>query len=95
MGKRALPVGALCTCLSKLSRVDFVSVRQHYVLRMDQGPKLHLKEWLVVQIESGQYEGLSWEDEDKTMFRIPWKHAAKKDYKQTADAAIFKVSDHF
>uniref|UniRef100_A0A8D3BHH1 IRF tryptophan pentad repeat domain-containing protein n=2 Tax=Scophthalmus maximus TaxID=52904 RepID=A0A8D3BHH1_SCOMX len=25
------------------------------------------------------------------MFRIPWKHAAKKDYKQTEDAALFKA----
>lgn len=52
---------------------------------------MHLKQWLIAQIESGQYEGLSWDDEDKTMFRIPWKHAAKKDYKQTADAAVFKA----
>lgn len=52
---------------------------------------MHLKEWLVAQIESGGYEGLCWEDEDKSMFRIPWKHAAKKDYKQTEDAALFKA----
>lgn len=59
---------------------------------MEEGAKLHLKEWLITQIESGKYEGLCWEDEDKSMFRIPWKHAAKKDYKQTEDAALFKVN---
>ncbi|XP_068453766.1 interferon regulatory factor 10 [Clinocottus analis] len=53
--------------------------------------KMHMKEWLLAQIESGEYEGLSWEDESKSMFRIPWKHAAKKDYKQTEDAALFKA----
>ncbi|XP_047465094.1 interferon regulatory factor 10 [Mugil cephalus] len=58
---------------------------------MDEGAKLHLKEWLIAQIESGKYEGLCWEDDRKTMFRIPWKHAAKKDYKQTEDAALFKA----
>ncbi|KAF7210176.1 interferon regulatory factor 10 isoform X1 [Nothobranchius furzeri] len=58
---------------------------------MEEGAKLHLKEWLVAQIESDSYDGLCWEDEDKTMFRIPWKHAAKKDYKQTEDAALFKA----
>ncbi|XP_034445571.1 interferon regulatory factor 10 [Hippoglossus hippoglossus] len=58
---------------------------------MVERAKLHLKEWLIGQIESGRYEGLSWEDEDRTMFRIPWKHAAKKDYKQTEDAALFKA----
>lgn len=52
---------------------------------------MHLKEWLIAQIQSGEYEGLHWEDEDRTMFRIPWKHAAKKDYKQTEDAALFKA----
>ncbi|XP_040007570.1 interferon regulatory factor 10 [Xiphias gladius] len=58
---------------------------------MDEGAKLHLKEWLITQIESGRYEGLCWEDDSKSMFRIPWKHAAKKDYKQTEDAALFKA----
>lgn len=58
---------------------------------MVEGAKLHLKEWLLRQIESGSFEGLCWEDEDKTMFRIPWKHAAKKDYNQMEDAALFKV----
>lgn len=58
---------------------------------METGTKMHMKEWLIAQIESGKYAGLSWENEEKTMFRIPWKHAAKKDYSQTADAALFKV----
>lgn len=58
---------------------------------MEPEAKMRMKEWLVAQIESGTFEGLCWEDEAKTMFRIPWKHAAKKDYKQTADAALFKV----
>ncbi|XP_034733038.1 interferon regulatory factor 10 isoform X2 [Etheostoma cragini] len=53
--------------------------------------KMHMKEWLIAQIDSGEYEGLLWEDDNKTMFRIPWKHAAKKDYKQTEDAALFKA----
>ncbi|KAF3860673.1 hypothetical protein F7725_000928 [Dissostichus mawsoni] len=53
--------------------------------------KMHMKEWLVAQIDSGGFEGLCWEDEGRTMFRIPWKHAAKKDYKQTEDAALFKA----
>lgn len=61
---------------------------------MEPEAKMRMKEWLVAQIESGTFEGLCWEDEAKTMFRIPWKHAAKKDYKQTADAALFKVIDY-
>lgn len=50
-----------------------------------------LKQWLVEQINSNQYSGLQWEDENRTMFRIPWKHAGKQDYNQEVDASIFKV----
>ncbi|XP_054628653.1 interferon regulatory factor 10 isoform X2 [Dunckerocampus dactyliophorus] len=60
-------------------------------MKMNEGHKKHLKEWLLAQVESGAFEGLRWEDEEKTMFRIPWKHAAKKDYKETDDAALFKA----
>ncbi|TRY79073.1 hypothetical protein DNTS_018284 [Danionella cerebrum] len=52
---------------------------------------MRLREWLIAQIDSGIYPGLSWENEDKSMFRIPWKHAAKQDYRQSQDAALFKV----
>ncbi|CAL8238192.1 unnamed protein product [Merluccius merluccius] len=58
---------------------------------MEGDVKMHLKEWLVAQIDSEQYEGLQWETPDRTSFRIPWKHAAKKDYKEEDDAALFKA----
>ncbi|KAG8596102.1 hypothetical protein GDO81_001735 [Engystomops pustulosus] len=50
-----------------------------------------LKPWLVEQIESGQYPGLVWDDDRKTCFRIPWKHAGKQDFRHDEDAAIFKA----
>ncbi|XP_028812362.1 interferon regulatory factor 8 isoform X2 [Denticeps clupeoides] len=50
-----------------------------------------LKQWLVEQINSNLYSGLQWEDEYRTMFRIPWKHAGKQDYNQEIDASIFKA----
>lgn len=50
-----------------------------------------LKQWLMEQIQSGQYSGLQWEDESRIMFRIPWKHAGKQDYNQEVDASIFKA----
>ncbi|XP_076133433.1 interferon regulatory factor 10 [Alosa pseudoharengus] len=52
---------------------------------------MRLKEWLIAQIDSGRYAGLTWENQEKTMFRIPWKHAAKQDYRQNEDAALFKA----
>ncbi|XP_016308715.1 interferon regulatory factor 8-like isoform X2 [Sinocyclocheilus anshuiensis] len=50
-----------------------------------------LKQWLIEQIDSNIYNGLLWEDENRTMFRIPWKHAGKQDYNQEVDASIFKA----
>ncbi|KAJ3586718.1 hypothetical protein NHX12_013112 [Muraenolepis orangiensis] len=58
---------------------------------MEGDVKMHLKEWLIAQIDSERYEGLRWENEDRTLFRIPWKHAAKKDYRPRDDAALFKA----
>ncbi|XP_053309548.1 interferon regulatory factor 4-like [Spea bombifrons] len=52
---------------------------------------LRLKEWLMLQIDSGKYPGLRWENQEKTLFRIPWKHAAKHDYSAQQDAALFKA----
>ncbi|XP_066442941.1 interferon regulatory factor 4-like [Eleutherodactylus coqui] len=54
-------------------------------------PPLRLKEWLILQIDSGKYPGLQWENEEKRMFRIPWKHAAKHNYKEEEDAALFRA----
>lgn len=50
-----------------------------------------LRNWVVEQVESGQFPGVCWEDEAKTMFRIPWKHAGKQDFREDQDAAFFKV----
>lgn len=46
---------------------------------------------MFLQVNSGKYPGLVWDDDAKTMFRIPWKHAGKQDFRKDEDAAIFKV----
>lgn len=50
-----------------------------------------LRNWVVEQVESGQFPGVCWDDDAKTMFRIPWKHAGKQDFREDQDAAFFKV----
>ncbi|KAM9333124.1 interferon regulatory factor 9 isoform 2-T2 [Pholidichthys leucotaenia] len=50
-----------------------------------------LRTWMVDQVNSGKYPGLVWDDAAKTMFRIPWKHAGKQDFRKDEDAAIFKA----
>ncbi|KAL0966183.1 hypothetical protein UPYG_G00292000 [Umbra pygmaea] len=50
-----------------------------------------LRQWLIDQIDSRRYPGLVWENEEKSIFRIPWKHAGKQDYNREEDAALFKA----
>lgn len=50
-----------------------------------------LRQWLIEQVETGKYPGLVWENDEKSVFRIPWKHAGKQDYNRDEDAALFKV----
>nr|XP_046226826.1 interferon regulatory factor 9 [Scatophagus argus] len=54
-----------------------------------------LRTWIIEQVNSGKYPGLVWDDEAKTMFRIPWKHAGKQDFRKDEDAAIFKAWAEF
>ncbi|KAG3260972.1 interferon regulatory factor 9, transcript variant X6 [Ictidomys tridecemlineatus] len=50
-----------------------------------------LRNWVVEQVESGNFPGVCWDDTNKTMFRIPWKHAGKQDFREDQDAAFFKA----
>ncbi|XP_043835965.1 interferon regulatory factor 9 isoform X1 [Dromiciops gliroides] len=50
-----------------------------------------LRTWVLEQVESGKFPGVCWDDADKTMFRIPWKHAGKQDFREEQDAAFFKA----
>ncbi|XP_072306510.1 interferon regulatory factor 9 [Eucyclogobius newberryi] len=54
-----------------------------------------LRLWMVEQVNSGKYPGVVWDDEAKTMFRIPWKHAGKQDFRKDEDAAVFKAWAEF
>jgi len=49
-----------------------------------------MRDWLVRMINSGQFPGLKWIDEEKMIFRVPWIHAKKRDYNQERDAALFR-----
>ncbi|KAM4721642.1 interferon regulatory factor 8 [Rhinophrynus dorsalis] len=57
----------------------------------DRNSGRRLRQWLIEQIDSGYYPGLVWENDEKSLFRIPWKHAGKQDYNQEVDASIFRA----
>lgn len=52
--------------------------------------KLRFGPWLVNAINSGLYQGLCWINPAQKVFRIPWKHNARKDV-TSSDIKIFKV----
>lgn len=75
---------------------DGVSVRAEMNAELDYGGSGSsgngkLRQWLIEQVDCGKYPGLVWENDEKTIFRIPWKHAGKQDYNRDEDAALFKV----
>lgn len=54
-------------------------------------PPKRLRYWLIDMINSGEIPGLQWENSPRTIFRIPWKHAGKNNWKEE-DCKIFQVS---
>ncbi|XP_008852618.1 interferon regulatory factor 7 isoform X2 [Nannospalax galili] len=60
-------------------------------MAVERGPqRLLFGEWLLGEVSSGRYEGLRWLNEARTVFRVPWKHFARKDLSE-ADPRIFKA----
>ncbi|NXY21589.1 IRF3 factor, partial [Atrichornis clamosus] len=55
-----------------------------------EAQKLRFGPWLLNAISSGSYRGLCWIDPDRTIFRVPWKHNARKDI-TSSDLEVFKV----
>ncbi|NXN51055.1 IRF3 factor, partial [Rynchops niger] len=55
-----------------------------------EAQKLRFGPWLLSAISSGNYPGLCWIDQDHSVFRVPWKHNARKDV-TSSDVEIFKV----
>ncbi|KAM4546669.1 interferon regulatory factor 1b [Fundulus diaphanus] len=52
--------------------------------------RMRMRPWLEQMIESNAITGLTWVDKEKTMFSIPWKHAARHGWELDKDASLFK-----
>ena len=54
------------------------------------GNRQRLRPWLIDQINSGNYPGVSWVNKDDMIFKIPWKHFGKPGVNEERDAKIFR-----
>nr|AJA02099.1 interferon regulatory factor 4 [Branchiostoma belcheri tsingtauense] len=69
---------------------DNVQNKHTQALPMVENSRERLRPWLITMIDSGAVPGLDWLNEEKTKFKIPWKHAGKHEYNQDRDSLLFK-----
>lgn len=57
---------------------------------LEETKRERLRNWLPKQINSGVFTGLHWVDEEKLIFRVPWRHGSRHGWKEEIDAALFR-----
>ena len=56
-----------------------------------QSTRQRMRPWLENRINSGEIAGLEWTDKTQLIFKVPWKHVNKREWKED-DSQIFKVA---
>lgn len=52
--------------------------------------RLRLRAWIEKEADSGRLPGLEWEDRDKGIFKVSWKHASRQCWSFPKDACVFE-----
>jgi len=67
-----------------------VSFDDRTMVETDFASRQRLRPWLIARIDSGSIPGLEWLNDEKTKFKIPWKHAGKQGWDPSC-SQIFTV----
>lgn len=52
--------------------------------------RLRLRAWIEKEADGGRLPGLEWEDRDKGIFKVSWKHASRQCWSFPKDACVFE-----
>ena len=52
--------------------------------------RLRLRAWIEKEADGGKLPGLEWEDRDKGIFKVSWKHASRQCWSFPKDACVFE-----
>ena len=52
--------------------------------------RLRLRAWIEKQADSGKLPGLEWDDREKGIFKVSWKHASRQCWSYPKDACVFE-----
>lgn len=52
--------------------------------------RLRLRAWIEKEADSGRLPGLEWEDREKGIFKVSWKHASRQCWSYPKDACVFE-----
>ncbi|XP_066265205.1 uncharacterized protein [Branchiostoma lanceolatum] len=80
----------LSTACRSQDTKDNVQNKHTQAMPVAENSRERLRPWLITMIDSGAVPGLDWLNEEKTKFKIPWKHAGKHEYNQDRDSLLFK-----
>ena len=61
-----------------------------YIAQLRMSGRKLLMEWLVPQIDSGNYDGVEWLDKERRFFKIRWTNFKKPGFCVERDAALFR-----
>jgi len=56
---------------------------------LDGKGRMLMRDWLICTVNKGNIRGLEWLNPERTLLKVPWKHASRRGWQANNDACIF------